>query len=115
MALSNKHFDYIRALVEQLEQGDNFDVDLETFIKYAEELRTALYRMTANPEVLRKLNAIRRLEVEEESPGLWGMILPKSTFGMYDRYQKREKLLVQVRDMADTFAAIQFILQDKLA
>ncbi len=114
MALSNKHFDFILDLVDQLEQGDNFDVDLETFKKYAEELRASLYRMTNNPEVLRKLNAIRRIETEEESQGLWGMILPKSTFGMYDRYQKREKILIQIRDIADTFSAIQFILRDEL-
>ncbi len=112
MALSNQHFSYISTLVDQLEQGDNFSVDLETFRKYSEELRAALYRLTDHPDVLRRLNSIQRIEPLEESQGIWGSLLPKSSFGMYDKFKKKEHIMEQVREIASTFSSIQFILQN---
>lgn len=114
MTLTNRQFDELRYLAEEIEQGDNFDADVRLFARLSKALEQDIYDQVFDVNVLRVLSKLKPIKAEEEKRTIWNTVLPKSSFGMYDRYQSKEHFRVQVREAAAIFARIQDLLLDEL-
>lgn len=114
VTLTNRQFDELRYLAEEIEQGDNFEADLRLFARLSKALEQDIYDQVYDVEALRVLSRLQPIKAEEEKRTIWNTVLPKSSFGMYDRYQKKEHFREQVREAAAIFARIQDLLADDL-
>lgn len=114
MSLSHRQFDEILYLAEQIEQGDNFDEDLQLFIRLSRNLEQDIYDQVFDVDVLRVLSRLQPVKAEEEKRTFWNTVMPKSTYGMYDRYQRKEHFRTQVREAANIFGRVQDLLSDVL-
>ena len=114
MTLTTRQFDEILYLAEQIEQGDNFDADVRLFARLSKTLEQDIYDQILDVKVLRVLSKLKPIKAQEEQRNFWNTVMPKSTYGMYDRYQRKEHFREQVRDAAAIFARIQDILADDL-
>ncbi|PHN07158.1 hypothetical protein [Flavilitoribacter nigricans] len=114
MTLTNRQFDEIQYLAEEIEQGDNFDADVRLFARLSKALEQDIYDQVFDVQVLRVLSKLKPIKAEEEKRTIWNTVLPKSSFGMYDRYQRKEHFREQVRDSAAIFARIQDLLSEDL-
>lgn len=115
MTITNRQFDEILYLAEQIEQGDNFTADVKLFARLTRSLEQDIYDQVFDVEVLRVLSRLQPIQAEEEKRTFWSTVMPRSTFGMYDRYQRKEHFREQVRAAAEIFARIQKLLADELA
>lgn len=115
MTLTVRQFDEIQYLAEQIEQGDNFDADLQLFARLSKTLEQDIYDQVFDVNVLRVLSKLQPIKAEEEKQTFWNTVMPKSTYGMYDRHQRKEHFREQVRDAAKIFARIQDLMGDDLA
>lgn len=114
MTLNNRQFDEISYLAEQIEQGDNFEADVNLFARLSKALEQDIYDQVFDVDVLRVLSRLKPIKAQEEKRNFWNTVMPKSTYGMYDRYQRKEYFREQVRDAAAIFARIQDLLADDL-
>jgi hypothetical protein len=114
MTLTNRQFDELRYLAEEIERGDNFDADLRLFARLSKKLEQDIYDQVFDVQVLRILSKLQPIQAEEEKRTIWSTVLPKSSFGMYDKYQRKSHFREQVRAAAAIFARIQDLLLDEL-
>ena len=114
MTLTNRQFDELRYLAEQIEQGDNFNADIKLFAKLSKALEQDIYDQVFDVKVLRVISQLQPIQGKEHKRNFWNTVMPKSTYGMYDRYQRKEQLREQVRESAAIFSRIQDLLNDDL-
>lgn len=114
MNLTNRQFDEIQYLAEQIELGDNLEEDLRLFIRLSKALEQDIYEQVLDVNVLRILSQLQPIVAAEEKRTFWNTVMPKSTYGMYDRYQRKEHYREQVRETAAIFARVQDLLSEDL-
>ena len=110
MSLTNRQFEEILYLAEQIEEGDNFEADLRMFTRLSRKLEQDIYDQVFDADVLRVLSRLQPIAGEEKKRTFWNTVMPKSTYGMYDRYKQKENFREQVRDTATIFSRIQNML-----
>jgi hypothetical protein len=112
--ITHRQFDEIQYLADQIEQGDNFDADLKMFIQLSRRLEQDIYDQIYDAAVLRELSRLKPVAPPEQKRTFWNTVMPKSTYGMYDRYQQKEQMREQVRAAAEVFERVYELLQDDL-
>ena len=107
MPILQNQFEDIAFLVQELEEGDSFDINLRSFIKQANQLKKDLYYYYGDHEwIVDRLNRIPAWDFEPEKRGMLERIIPRAGREMVGRYRHKEKIMDQVRTMANTFAFI---------
>lgn len=112
--MTQRQFDELQYLAERIEEGDNFEADLNMYIRLSRTLEQDLYDQVYDAQVLRVLSQLPAVQAPEKKRTFWNTVMPKSTYGMYDRYRHKETMREQVRASAATFRRIQRMLEDEL-
>jgi hypothetical protein len=107
MSLLDRYFQDIEYLAEQLEEGAHFETNLKSFMDTARHLKNHLFEHHGYLDVLDELDDMPGLDMSEPEKPLIQRLLPKSSRQMYGRYQHREKIREQVRDIARRFRRIR--------
>lgn len=107
MSSLDRYFQDIEYLAEQLEEGTHFETNLQSFMETARHLKDHLYENYGYLDVLDELDDMPNLDISEPEKPLIQHLLPKSSRKMYGRYQHREKIREQVREIARRFRRIR--------
>ncbi|MCB0634078.1 MAG: hypothetical protein R2824_21210 [Saprospiraceae bacterium] len=110
--ITHRQFDEIQYLAEQIEAGDNFEEDVKMFVQLSRRLERDIYDQVHDAAVLRELSRLQPVGLPEKKRTFWNTVMPKSTYGMYDRYQQKEHLRDQVRAAAEVFERVHDLLHD---
>ncbi len=100
-------------MAHRLEQGQHFDIHLQTFQQLCDELRRHLYRITDDPRILGHLDHLEPLDRSPVRKRLIDRLVPASGGAMYSRYQQREKIRRQVKQQAARFMLIHRLLRQE--
>lgn len=112
--IAHRQFDEIQYLAEQIERGDNFEADMKMFVQLSRRLEQDIYDQVYDAAVLRELSRLQPVSPPEKKRTFWNTVMPKSTYGMYDRYQQKEQLREKVRAAAVVFERVHDLLHDDL-
>ena len=112
MIIDPRYFDDIYYLAEQIEHGDQFEMDLKMFSDQIKHLKIKLRQLTDDREVHYYLNRMPELEFSAHQRSFLEQMLPKSARSMVGKYRNREKIRTQVKEIAGTFEAIRRLLED---
>lgn len=107
MSSLDRYFQDIEYLAGQLEEGSHFETNLQAFMETARHLKNYLYEHHGYIDVLDELDDMPALDMSEPEKPLIQRLLPQSSRNMYGRYQHREKIREQVRDVARRFRRIR--------
>lgn len=111
MEALDRYFDHIADLADQLEDNSNFDADLISFREAVHSLKDYLYHYTDDPRILGYLDQLSGIDFSPPEEPLLQRLLPKTAREMYGKYQRKEKIREQVRQIAGRFALIRRLLK----
>ena len=112
MATLDQYFDDIAYLAKQVQEGEQFDIELRTFMRTARDLRDYLYGHTSDPLIHDHLDLLPdRLDMSPPDGPLIQYCLPRTARHMYGKYKQREKVREQVRRIAARYAVIRRLLR----
>ena len=115
MRITDKHFQDIAYLADQLEDSNSFKIDLDHFIKLAEKMREELYyRYDDDLEIVEKLDLLPEFDLFAPEPGLLQRLLSKSNREMVGKYQHRKKIMNQVRKTAKIYYSVHLLIREEL-
>lgn len=112
MIIDSRYFDDIYYLAEQLEHGDQFDMDLRMFSDQVKHLKIKLHQLTNDREVRYYLNRMPELEFSAHQRSFLEQMLPKGARNMVGKYRNREKIRAQVREITGNLEMIRRILNN---
>lgn len=104
-------FDDLQIMAEQVLEGNNFEIDLKSFIDYAEQMRHWVIRHFDEPAILRRARQIPAIEYDNKKGGLWNALPGGAGIGMYKQHQEKEAIRGQVKETAQLFDDIKRLLQ----
>ena len=110
METLDRYFDHINLLADRLEENANFDADLITFREAAAALRDHLYRHTDDDRILDHLDQLAGIDLSPPEAPLMQRLLPRGAREMYGKYQHKEKIREQVRQVVGRFMLIRRLL-----
>ncbi len=111
METLDRYFDNINLLADRLEENSNFEADLITFREAVVVLRDYLYRYTDDSRILDHLEQLARIDLSPPEEPLMQRLLPRGARQMYGKYQHKEKIREQARQIAGRFALIRRLMK----
>lgn len=115
MPVTNRHFEDLAYLVEQLEASNSFEIDLGHFIELSNFMKAELQRQYRRDyEILDRLADLPDWDPFPPDQGFLEKLLPKSSRNMYGRYKHKQKVLEQVRHTGRVFYTIHLMIQEEI-
>lgn len=116
MPVTNRHFEDLAYLADQLEDSTSFEIDLGHFIELSNFMKAELsYQYYRDYEVQNKLNKIPDWDPFPPDEGFLEKLLPKSSRKMYGKYKHKQKVLDQVRHTGQVFYSIHLLIREELS
>jgi hypothetical protein len=112
MSFSLRQFEDIQILADRIEQGNNFDADLEMFARFSADMRRWLLQHFDDPMIVERAQQIPPIEFEKSRPSVWDMLPGGGGISMFKSYKKKNELKEKVKEAARLFASIQFLLNN---
>ena len=107
MPILEKQFQDLAYLAEELENGQSFDINLKYFVDQSNQLKKELfYYYGDHAWIVDRLNRIPAWDFTPVRKRFLENLLPKAGRDMYGTYQHKQKIMDQVRTIADTYAFI---------
>lgn len=110
MSTLDRSFEDIAYLAREVEESDNFDAALRSFLDAVREFRSYLYRFTRDPLIHEHLDYLGEFDLRPPEEPLLQRLLPGSQRQMYGKYQHRQKMREEVRKIAARFVVIRRLL-----
>lgn len=115
MPVTNRHFEDLAYLVEQLEDSSSFEIDLSHFIELSNFMKAELdYQYHRDYEVQKKLAQIPDWDPFPPDQGFLEKLLPRSSRRMYGNYKHKQKIMDQVRQTGRVFYNIHLLIGEEL-
>jgi hypothetical protein len=115
LSLLNRQLTDLQAQAERIIKGNNSSEALETFSRFAVELKEFVKLKMESPKLSQEADLIPDIDYEKSEISLRQFILMPSWFyAMYKDQQKREALVEEVRNVRNAFAEFQLSVQEML-
>ena len=106
----DRSFDDIAYLAREVEESDNFDAALRSFLDAVREFRSYLYRYSKDPLLHEHLDYLGEFDLSPPEEPLIQRLLPGGPRQMYGKYQHWQKMREEVRKIAARFIVIRRLL-----
>ena len=107
MLIDSREFDQLLYLADQLEDGDHFEMNIQSFIRLSERMKERLYRSIDDPDVLDALDDLPIIEMQAYRRSFLEQMLPHTGRDMVGKHKNREVIRGQVRQIVDTLTRVR--------
>jgi hypothetical protein len=104
-------FDDLQHMAEQVLEGDNFELDLKSFLDYTEQMRHWVLRHFDEPAIVRRARQLPVIDYDNKKGGLWSALPGGGGIGMYKQHKEKEVVKEKVKEMARLFDDIRRLLE----
>lgn len=114
MANLHQDFQTLQKLAEAVQQNDDFEAALSSFLRFSGDMRAWVLGNFSNRRIQELARRIPDIEYEGGKPSLWSRLSGGGGIGMYKDFRKREEARAQVRETAKLFRAIYPLVCDEM-
>jgi hypothetical protein len=112
MGNSLRQFDDLQLLAKRVLEGNNFEVDLEIFSKFSEDMRFWLLNNFDDPMIIDRADQIPSIQYQRRKRKIWDFLPGGGGIAMFGSYREKEEVREQVREAARLYASIHFLLRN---